>query len=237
MKNITSAFLAALTGARDTGLVPRRFVWITGKSFDTGDVASIGLWTGDDDIDISVISGITGVSEGRTYYGGLNLQLSPIARTADLTVQTVTITIGQIAPVAQQLLRGYDLRLAPVEIHDMTFDPVTRQPSSAPEISFLGIADGAPIKTPVVGQDGDIEISAISAAIAMLERNNPAKSSYEGQSAAAATSSAFIPAPSPTGRSPGGKKHDRACEGQELARLFRCRDRSAEADALCLGQP
>ncbi|MBB3452311.1 hypothetical protein FHT86_000567 [Rhizobium sp. BK313] len=181
MKNITSAFLAALTGARDTGLVPRRFVWITGKSFDTGDVASIGLWTGDDDIDISVISGITGVSEGRTYYGGLNLQLSPIARTADLTVQTVTITIGQIAPVAQQLLRGYDLRLAPVEIHDMTFDPVTRQPSSAPEISFLGIADGAPIKTPVVGQDGDIEISAISAAIAMLERNNPAKSSYEGQ--------------------------------------------------------
>jgi hypothetical protein len=107
--------------------------------------------------------------------------VSPIARTADLTIQTVTITIGQIAAVAQQLVRGYDLRLAPVEIHDMAFDTITRQPSAAPEIAFLGIADGAPIKTPAVGQDGNVEISAISAAIAMLERTNPAKSSYEGQ--------------------------------------------------------
>ncbi|MDE1991662.1 MAG: hypothetical protein KGI75_04130 [Rhizobiaceae bacterium] len=181
MKNITSAFFAALTGARDQGLVPRRFVWFTGKSFDTGDTASLGLWTGDDDIEVTVASGITGLPEARTYYGGLNLQLSPIARTADLTIQTVTITIGQIAPIAQQLVRGYDLRLAPVEIHDMAFDTVTRQPSSAPEIAFLGLTDGAPIKTPAVGQDGDVEISAISAAIAMLERNNPAKSSYEGQ--------------------------------------------------------
>ncbi|NTG46584.1 hypothetical protein G6M04_04300 [Agrobacterium rhizogenes] len=181
MKNITSAFFAALTGARDRGLVPRRFVWIKGKSFDTGVTNPIGLWTGDDDINITVVSGITGLPEARTYYGGLNLQVSPIARTADLTIQTVTITIGQIAPVAQQLVRGYDLRLAPVEIHDMAFDTVTRQPSAAPEIAFLGITDGAPIKTPAVGQDGNVEISAISAAIAMLERTNPAKSSYEGQ--------------------------------------------------------
>ncbi|NTF87803.1 hypothetical protein G6L46_11775 [Agrobacterium rhizogenes] len=181
MKNITSAFFAALTGARDRGLVPRRFVWIKGKSFDTGVTNPIGLWTGDDDINITVVSGITGLPEARTYYGGLNLQVSPIARTADLTIQTVTITIGQIAPVAQQLVRGYDLRLAPVEIHDMAFDTVTRQPSAAPEIAFLGIADGAPIKTPAVGQDGNVEISAISAAIAMLERTNPAKSCYEGQ--------------------------------------------------------
>ncbi|MGV1756110.1 hypothetical protein ACQZ6F_08650 [Rhizobium sp. A22-96] len=181
MKNITSAFFAALTGARDKGLVPRRFVWITGKDLATGGPASIGLWTGDDDINITVTSGVTGLPEARTYYGGLNLQVSPIPRTADLTIQTVTITIGQIAPAAQQLVRGYDLRLAPIEIHDMTFDTGARLPSSAPEIAFLGIADGAPVKTPAVGQDGDIEISAISAAIAMLERTNPAKSSYEGQ--------------------------------------------------------
>lgn len=52
MKNITSAFFAALTGARDKGLVPRRFVWITGKDLASGAPASIGLWTGDDDINI-----------------------------------------------------------------------------------------------------------------------------------------------------------------------------------------
>ena len=181
MKNITSAFFAALTGARDKGLVPRRFVWITGKDLASGAPASIGLWTGDDDINITITSGVTGLPEARTYYGGLNLQVSPIPRTADLTIQTVTITIGQIAPAVQQLVRGYDLRLAPIEIHDMSFDTGTRLPSAAPEIAFLGVADGAPVKTPAVGQDGDIEISAISAAIAMLERTNPAKSSYEGQ--------------------------------------------------------
>ena len=83
MKNITSAFFAALTGARDKGLVPRRFVWITGKDLASGAPASIGLWTGDDDINITVTSGVTGLPEARTYYGGLNLQVSPIPRTAD----------------------------------------------------------------------------------------------------------------------------------------------------------
>ena len=32
-----------------------------------------------------------------------------------------------------------------------------------------------------MGQDGDITISCVSAAISMLERSNPVKSSYEGQ--------------------------------------------------------
>ena len=181
MKNTSTAFLAALTGARDSAIVPRRFAWFTAKALDTGAPVTLGLWNGDEDINISVISGVTGLPEARTYYGASNVAIGEIPRTSDLTIQTVTVKISQIATAAQQLVRGYDLRLAPVEIHDMAFDTVSRQPVSAPEIAFLGLVNDAPIRTPSVGQDGDITISCVSAAISMLERSNPVKSSYEGQ--------------------------------------------------------
>jgi hypothetical protein len=181
MKNTSTAFLAALTGARDGALVPRQFVWFTAKALDTGAPVTLGLWTGDEDINISVISGVTGLPEARTYFGANNLTIGEIARTSDLTIQTVRIILSQIATAAQQLVRGYDLRLAQVEIHDMAFSTVSRQPVSAPEIAFLGVVDAAPIKTPSVGQDGDITLSCVSAAISMLERPNTVKSSYEGQ--------------------------------------------------------
>ncbi|MBB3288153.1 MULTISPECIES: hypothetical protein [unclassified Rhizobium] len=181
MKNTSSAFLAALSGARDSALVPRQFVWFTAKALDTGAPVSLGIWTGDEDINISVISGVTGLPEARTYYGASNLSVGEIARTSDLTVQTVSIKLSQIATAAQQLVRGYDLRLAAVEIHDMAFDIASRQPVSAPEIAFLGLVDGAPIKTPSVGNEGDITIKCVSAAISMLDRPNTVKSSYEGQ--------------------------------------------------------
>lgn len=181
MKNTSTAFLAALTGARDGAIVPRWFAYFTAKTLDTGLPISLGLWSGDEDINISVISGTTGLPEARTYYGAQNLEVGTITQTADLTIQTVTVTISQIASASQQLVRGYDLRLAAVEIHAMAFDMVSRQPVSNPEIAFLGLVDEAPIKTPKVGDEGDIEISCVSAAISMLERTNPIKSSYEGQ--------------------------------------------------------
>jgi hypothetical protein len=181
MKNLNSGFSAALGAARNGGIVPRVFVFITAKVRATGAPVSIGLWTGDEDISATVISGITGLPEARSYVGAVNLVVSDISRVSDLTTQTVTVEMSQIADAAQQLVRTYDIRLGKVEIHEMTLDVVSRQLSSNPEIAFLGQVDGAPVETPIVGQDGSLTISVISDAINMLERTNPRKSSYEGQ--------------------------------------------------------
>lgn len=181
MKNVSAAYQAALLGARDGSLVPVTFVWFRAKNRATGLPEELGMWTWDEDLQINVLSGTTGLPVTRTYYGAVNLEVSDIPYVSDLTVQTVAIGMSQIADAAQQLVRGYDLRLAKCEIHEMTFDTLTGQLSSAPEIAFIGEVVGAPVKTPSIGNNGSIEISVISDAISMLTRTNPAKSSHEGQ--------------------------------------------------------
>lgn len=181
MRNLDTSFADALNASRDSGIVPRTFVYVTAKDRDTGAPVSIGLWSGDEDVDFTVISGVTGLPVTRSYYGAVNLSVSSIPRVSDLTTQTVTIEMSQVAEITQLLVRGYDVRLAKVEIHEITLDTSSRLPSAVPDIAFLGEVDGAPIDTPAVGQDGRITISLVSDAISMLERVNPAKSSAEGQ--------------------------------------------------------
>ncbi len=181
MRNVNPAFMSALTEARDRGIVPRRFLYVTAKDRSAGAPAGIGLWTGDEDINVTLISGITGQEVMRTYYGARNLVIPAIPRVSDMTIQTITVTMSQIADAVQQLIRGYDVRLAKAEIHDGLLDPVTRQLVSPPELSFLGEVDGAPIETPAVGGQGKASLKLVSDAISMLARKNPRKSSYEGQ--------------------------------------------------------
>lgn len=181
MRNISTAFFNALSTSRDTGCAPRQFLYFTAKNRTDGTPVSIGIWGGDDDIAITVISPITGLPEARTYIGAQNLIVSPIVRVTDATIQTVTITLSQISPTTQQLLRDYDLRLGKVEIHEMLLVPRSNQVVSPPEIVFLGEIDKAPLTTPAVGQDGSIDINAVSDAISLLSIKNPAKSSFEFQ--------------------------------------------------------
>jgi hypothetical protein len=174
MRNIDGNFFSALSQARDAGIIPRTFVWFSAKEISTGSPVTLGLWTG-------VISGTTGLPEARTYYGAINLSPGETPRVSDMTAQTISLEMSQIADVTQELVRSYDLRLAKVEIHEMSIDPTSGALSAAPSIAFLGQVDGAPIDTPSVGEDGKLSISVISDAISMLNRTNPQKSSYEGQ--------------------------------------------------------
>ncbi|NEI70951.1 hypothetical protein GR212_15310 [Rhizobium lusitanum] len=181
MRAIDGNFYNALISARETGIIPRTFVWFIAKTIASGAPVTLGLWTGDDDINVSVTSGTTGLPEARTYYGAMNLDTGDTPRVSDMTAQTISLEMSQIADIAQQLVRGYDLRLAKVEIHEMTINPSTGALSATPSIAFLGQVDGAPIDTPSIGQDGKITVNVISDAISMLNRTNPQKSSYEGQ--------------------------------------------------------
>lgn len=181
MRSAAAATVAALSAARDTGIVPRVFFWATVRDRETNEPVERGFWSGDRTVTIEVISGLTGALEERTYVGGVNLAVGDIARVADLTIQTVDVELSAIAAPVQALVRGYDARLARVEIHSGLLDPRTRAPVAAPEIDFLGEIDGAPIETGAAGGDSVVRLQVRSDAISMLTRRNPRKRSHEGQ--------------------------------------------------------
>lgn len=181
MRSLRSGNQAAIDQARDLGLVPRQFFTITVRDRDSGDPQAIGLWTGDDTIDAAVISGADGLEENRTFVGGVNLTIGDIPRVADLTVRSIEITFSAIADICQQIVRGFDARLAQVELHAGWLDVDSRQLADVAEIDFLGIVDAAPIETGAAGQESIIKLTVVSDAALMLSRTNPRKRSYEAQ--------------------------------------------------------
>jgi hypothetical protein len=182
MRDVDPDFMAALSSAAERGIVPRKLVSVTAREFaDPSTTARVSFWTGDEDLNITVTSGITGLPSVRTFYGAVNLEVGSIPRVSDLTIQTISVTLSQLADPVQDLVRGYDVRLAKVEIWDMLLDPASRLQVSTPQLVFLGEVDGSPIETPSVGQEGSVTIKCVSDAISMLTRKNYTKSSYEAQ--------------------------------------------------------
>ncbi len=180
MKDVSPDFVTALNAARDTGLIVRRFIWLTVKDRETGESEEFGLWTGDDPITTNVISAITGAEVERTFYGDVQLEIGSIARSSDLNIQSVNVSVSQISDLTQQIVREYDTRLATVEINVglMGADGI---PIVAPEVEFLGEINEAGISTPRAGGKGGISFTVVSDAISMLTRRNPRKRSHAGQ--------------------------------------------------------
>jgi hypothetical protein len=181
MRSASSALIGAKTSARDTGIVPRWFFWARVKDRETGAPVELGYWTGDWTIDIAVIAGETGFPVTRQYVGGVNLNIGDIPRVSDLTIQSVSVSMSAIATITQQLVRGYDCRLARCEIHSVDLDTVTRLPVDAPIIEFIGQIDDAPIETGAAGGESTIQLKVRDDAMVMLTRPNPRKRSAEGQ--------------------------------------------------------
>lgn len=182
MRDIDPAMLNALVAAPRAGLIPRRLAWFVAKNRDTGAPAEAGVWTGSEDLNISVVSGTTLQVVSRPYIGGLALEsIGDIPRTSDFTVQTVSVNLSQLASAAQQLFRQYDLRMAQVEIHEVLIDPITRNQIAPAQIVMLGRVDGAPVKTPRRGETGSVVVKVVSDVMSMLTRKNPRKSSHQGQ--------------------------------------------------------
>jgi len=184
MRNANPAFIAALANAPRDGLDVRRFLYVRTKTRDPVPVmVPIGLWTGDDDVTVAVMDGLTGVPENRTYYGvGSALVIPKIPRVSDLTVQSIEVKISQLDIVNQIMVRENNVRFAKVDIHEGIISSTSGVLVSPPEIAFLGEVDGDPIDTPEAGGEGSITLEIVSDAIRSLTRINPAKRSDSYQS-------------------------------------------------------
>lgn len=170
--------IATLQAARDGGIAPVYFFWVRARNRATDADQTMGLWSGDEDIALNVQTPEGGLTS-RAYLGGCNLAVEGLSYVADLTDNPVTVSLSQIADATQQLVRGYDVRLAYCEIHATSM--VGGVFASPPQLQWIGVIDDVLIATPEVGGDGQMGFTVRSEMMSQLTAINPAKSSDSHQ--------------------------------------------------------
>lgn len=178
MRIYDTGFAAHLAAARDGSLAPIWFFHVVARDHETGAAVPISVWSGDEDITLTV-QAADGSNVSRLFTGNVGLSVTGLKYVADLTDNPVTVSLSQIAPVAQLMARGYDLRLAYCEIHASAW--AGGGLASTPQLQWVGIVDEGPIATPAAGNDGGINLMVRSEIMAQLTAINPAKSSDEHQ--------------------------------------------------------
>ncbi|CUH67964.1 hypothetical protein TG4357_03311 [Thalassovita gelatinovora] len=150
----TAAYLADRTAAHIHILY-----WFKAKNRTTGAVETLGLWTGDDHQDFTIGGDV------RTYYGaGTVAGTETLTYETGLSVRTHRIPFKGLKPEIEQLLKGYDPRLAPVEMHRVFYDPDTAQQIAPPTRIFTGSIDAAPVTVPAKGGTVKVEVAVVGAA-------------------------------------------------------------------------
>jgi hypothetical protein len=141
------------------GVASRHMVHVIARNRATGAQEALGLWQGDDHLMIA----INGVN--RTYYGaGTLVGVEPIRAGIGLDVRLLQLGLSPLTPEVAQLLRGYDARLAPAEIHRALLSLETGQLIAEPIRVFRGWVDEVKIRTGDVGGTGDATVTLASAA-------------------------------------------------------------------------
>ncbi|MFP4275519.1 MAG: hypothetical protein ACLFRU_10890 [Paracoccaceae bacterium] len=162
-------------------LVPRDFVFVTARDRSDGSPVTWGAWSDLGTITADVIDPVTGVTVQRTYEGaGSLVAVSEVPLVTGLTIQTVQIELSQIAAGAEQLVRGYDIKRAPVELHRGFLDPATMRLVAPVVPRFLGFVDEAEILTPEEGGEGAMQLTCTSHA-QELTRSSTSKRSDADQ--------------------------------------------------------
>lgn len=135
---------------------------------------ALGLWTGDENQRFTIDS------QQREYFGaGGVLDVPSIVSAAGFNVQSQSASLAILTPEVEQLIRGYDARQAPVEIHVARFDPETNVLLGIDRV-FRGWLDKAPISSGQKSGSANLEVSLASNS-RVLTRPSTLKKSDESQ--------------------------------------------------------
>lgn len=156
--------VADLLAARQ-GRIARLLLWVEARDRDSGDTVPMGFWTGVDHQDFVIGADL------RSYFGAGSL-VSMDALTSDigLTVRQFRAGLAPSLPEVQQLVRGYDVRLASCQVHVADFDPHTNNLLAEPVRVFRGWVDQVHISEPAPGGEASCELTMLSAAQALTRR-------------------------------------------------------------------
>lgn len=146
-----------------TGQVHARILfWAEAKNRGTGVTETIGIWNGDQDRNFTISS------VSRTYIGaGGLLGVEPMVYGAGLQIRTQTVTFSPLEAEVIDLIRTYEPRLAPVEMHRAIFDPLTGDLVEEPHRIFKGWIDEVTIGTPEINGQATCSVTLVSTARAL----------------------------------------------------------------------
>jgi hypothetical protein len=178
MRSITGNNHNALQERR---LVARDFLWIKAREIDSDAPFEYGFWSDVGNVAAQVLNPNTGLPETRNFEGsGSLIQISDIPLVSNLSVQNATISMSQIDEAVANLVRGYDLKQAVVEVYRGLFDPNTRQMVDAAFPRLVGYVDDVDIVTPKEGEAGSITLTC-APHTQETTRSNPDTRSHDSQ--------------------------------------------------------
>lgn len=184
MRSLPTEILDALAKRK---LVARDFFSITVRTRDTGTPVSDHYWSDVGTRTFEVINPNTGSAVERTFQGaGALISISDIPLVSNITVQTVTVRLSQVADRINELIRVYDAKQASVQIFRGLFDPDTRELVAPAECRFVGFVDKIEITTPSENEDGGVSLICASHTQEMT-RSNPDTRSDASQRLRSAT--------------------------------------------------
>lgn len=155
MRILDAATVAHL--ATRPGIVAHQLVWITARNIATGLPEALGLWSGEQDATLTV------EGQNRTYTGaGGLLTVEPLTAGVGLSVRTHRLGLSAVAPEVEDLIKAYDTRFAPIEIHRAIFDAQTRQLIGVPHRRFRGVINGVLFPTETAGAAPSAMVDCVS---------------------------------------------------------------------------
>jgi hypothetical protein len=154
------------------------FLFIEGLD-SAGDPDSWGLWTGPDNITLSVISGTTGSAVSRSFVGGGTLLKVPqIVDGIGLETRPIDFEVSQVSTYVRDMVFGANIRRARVTLNRGRRSPTTHLFMADPPVRFVGRVDTADGVMGPAGGEGSIVISC-RPDIIDLNVSNPAMKSDE----------------------------------------------------------
>jgi len=152
------------------GVASRWLFWVSARNRSTGLPETAGFWTGGDTRSFTV------EGEPRVYMGAGGLVgLQPLTYESGSVVRIQTLQVSPVKPDVEQMFRGHDMRLAPVEIHLMVLDPDTLVPISINR-AFRGRVDTLKVITPDVGGVARMDVNLASVSRRMTKKSSAKKS-------------------------------------------------------------
>ncbi len=162
MRSYDAPTLAALQNRGQ--VVARLLVWVTAQNRISGLPEEGGIWSGAQDQTFTIDG------TPRLYVGGGGLvSIDTLTTEVGLAVRIQRLALSSMAPEVVALIREYEARLAPVEIHRALFDPASDTLIAEPHRVFRGWIDEAPEEIGTLEGEGKASLSLASASRALTK--------------------------------------------------------------------
>lgn len=169
MRSYNAPTLAAFQNR--AGICARILVWVVARNRTTGAPETLGLWTGAQDREFRINS------VDRVYAGaGPVMEIPPIKMQTGIAVRMQRMTFSPLAPEVADLIKTYDARFAPLEIHRALFSLDDGAQLAPPHLVWKGFIDEIEVSYSGDGKEATCEVTAASSA-RLLTRTLPLKRS------------------------------------------------------------